>query len=187
MRPSVRFLRFVSHLAVRTACLSGRSACRGFRGDKTVKKFCIASLLAILSAPVLADVQVDEPWVRATVAQQKASGAFMTLTASKDARLVEAASPVAGVVEIHEMKMENQIMRMRRVEAVELPAGEPVTLAPGGHHVMLLELGAPLSEGDEVALTLTVEYADGTRETIDVTAPVRPLTHRSPGGQHHRH
>lgn len=152
-----------------------------------MKKLLVASLsLAILSAPVLADVKVDDPWVRATVAQQKATGAFMRLTASTPARLVEAASPAAGVVEIHEMKMDNQIMRMRRIEAVELPAGQAVTLAPGGHHVMLMDLLAPLSEGDEVALTLTVEYADGTRESIEVAAPVRSLAHRQSGG-HGRH
>ncbi|AUN95095.1 copper chaperone PCu(A)C [Pseudazoarcus pumilus] len=151
-----------------------------------MKKLFVASLsLAILSAPVLAGVQIEEPWVRATVAQQKASGAFMMLTASKDARLVGASSPAAGVVEIHEMKMESQIMRMRRIEAVDLPAGEVVTLAPGGHHVMLMDLVAPLSEGGEVALTLTIEYADGTRESLEVAAPVRSLSHRPSGGHGH--
>jgi hypothetical protein len=155
-----------------------------------MKKFCIAAMLfASLSASVSAEVRIDDPWVRATVAQQRATGAFMTITSSSPARLVEAGSPAAGVVEIHEMKMENQVMRMRRIDAIELPAGQAVRLEPGGYHVMMMEVAGPLQEGARVPLTLTVETAAGERETLQVEAVVRGLAHRhgAPAGGHHGH
>lgn len=144
-----------------------------------------AMLLAALSAPVAAQVAVTDPWVRATVPQQKATGAFMNLTAAKGARLVEARSPVAGVVEIHEMKMENNVMRMRAISGLDLPAGKPVALAPSGYHVMLMNLKQQLKEGDTVAITLVVEDKDSRRETIEVKAPVRPLASGAAKGHAH--
>lgn len=141
-----------------------------------------ASLFAlVLSTAAAAEVRVDEPWVRATVGGQQASGAFMTLTSSTDARLVAVQTPVAGVAEVHEMALENDVMRMRAVDGLALPAGKAVVLRPGGYHVMLLELKGPLKTGENVPLTLTVENADGRRERIEVQAPVRPLT---AGGGH---
>ncbi|WP_163837265.1 copper chaperone PCu(A)C, partial [Providencia stuartii] len=83
------------------------------------------------------------PWVRATVAPQKATGAFMQLTASKAVKVVAASSPVAAMVEIHEMKMEDGVMKMRAVDALALPAGQPVALKPGSYHVMLMGLQRP--------------------------------------------
>lgn len=144
-----------------------------------------AMLLAALSAPVAAQVAVADPWVRATVPQQKATGAFMNLTAAKGARLVEARSPVAGVVEIHEMKMENNVMRMRAISGLDLPAGKPVALAPSGYHVMLMNLKQQLKEGDTVAITLVVEDKDSRRETIEIKAPVRPLASGAAKGHAH--
>ncbi|NMG75540.1 copper chaperone PCu(A)C [Aromatoleum diolicum] len=151
-----------------------------------MKKILAAVLLSFaVSIPALAEVKIEEPWVRATVAQQKATGAFMRITAPQDARLVSAKSPVAGKVEIHEMVLENDVMKMRPVAAVELPAGKPVELKPGGHHVMLLELKRPLSPGDDVPISLVVEGSDGKRETLELAAPVRPL-HSTSGGNHGR-
>ena len=136
----------------------------------------IATLLVAL--PAAAQVTVTDPWVRGTVAGQLATGAFMKLQSAKDARLVEAASPVAGVVEIHEMAMENNIMRMRAVPALSLPAGRTVELKPGGYHVMLMDLKQQMKEGEVVPVTLTVE-SGGKRETIEVKAPVRAPTARN--------
>jgi copper(I)-binding protein len=139
-----------------------------------------ASIFALtLAAGAAAEVRVDEPWSRATVAGQQASGAFMTLTSSSDARLVAVESPAAGLAEIHEMAMENNVMRMRAIDSLALPAGKPVELRPGGHHLMLLDLKKPLEAGRSVPLTLTVENAQGQRERIDVQAQIRPL-----GGGH---
>lgn len=120
-------------------------------------------------------VKVDEPWVRGTVAQQKATGAFMRLTAPEPMRLVAAESPVAGVVEIHEMTMENQVMRMRPIAALPLPANRLVELKPGGYHVMLMDLKQTLTAGQEVPITLVFENASGQRVTQAITAPVKAL------------
>lgn len=128
-----------------------------------------------LSSLAQADVTVKEPWVRATVMQQKATGAFMTLTSSTDVRLISASSPAAGIVEVHEMAMDGDVMRMRAVPQLELPAGKAVDLKPGGYHVMLMALKQPLKAGDTVPLTLVVEGRGGQRQTIEVKAPVRAL------------
>jgi copper(I)-binding protein len=132
----------------------------------------IASLLAL---PCLAQVTVSEPWVRGTVPEQKASGAFMSLTSQTDSRLVQVQSPVAATVEIHEMKMDGGVMRMRPIADLALPAGKAVSLAPGGYHVMLIGLKQVLKPGDQVPLTLVVEGADKQRQQIEVKAAVRPL------------
>ncbi len=139
-----------------------------------------ASVFALaLATGAAAEVRVDEPWARATVAGQQASGAFMTLTSSIDAKLVGVQSPAAGTAEIHEMALENNVMRMRSIDSLALPAGKPVELRPGGHHLMLLDLKKPLDAGQSVPLTLTIEDAQGKRERIDVQAQIRPL-----GGGH---
>ena len=132
-----------------------------------MKKLFITGLLAITTA-AWADtsVKVDDAWVRGTVASQKASGAFMRLTPSAKARLVAAESPVAGVVEIHEMAMENNVMKMRQVPGLDLPAGQTTELKPGGYHVMLLGLASPLEVGDTFDLTLLFE--SGASETVTV-------------------
>jgi copper(I)-binding protein len=135
------------------------------------------ALFAVCLAPAQAQVKVEQAWVRATVPQQKATGAFMRLTAAKEARLIEARSPVAGVVELHEMTMANSVMKMRAIAGVDLPAGKTVELKPGGYHVMLMDLRAPVKEGESVPITLIVEGKDGKRESIEVKAAVRPLTH----------
>jgi copper(I)-binding protein len=139
-------------------------------------RFIAALLLATASSASLAQVKVTDPWVRATVPQQKATGAFMSITAPKGARLVEARSPVAGVVEIHEMKMENDVMKMRAIAGLDLPAGKTVDLKPGGYHVMLMELRQQVKEGDSVPITLVVESADKKRQNVEVKAAVRALT-----------
>lgn len=120
-----------------------------------------------------AQVKVDDPWVRATVAPQKATGAFMQLTSAKAVKVVSASSPVAEMVEIHEMKMEDGVMKMRAVEALALPAGQAVALKPGSYHVMLMGLKAPIKAGETVPLTLTVEGEDKQRTTVEVKAQAR--------------
>lgn len=133
----------------------------------------VALTLAVSAAQ--AQTTVKEPWVRGTVAQQKATGAFMQLTSAQGGKLVSASSPSAGVVQIHEMAMEGSTMKMRAVPALDLPAGKAVELKPGGYHVMLMDLKAPLKEGDSVAITLVVEGKDGKKESVEVKAPVKPL------------
>jgi len=134
-----------------------------------------ASALLALSLSTFAQVTVKDAWVRGTVAQQKASGAFMQITSAKGAKLLSVSSPVAGVAEVHEMAMEGTMMRMRAVGSLELPAGQAVELKPGGFHVMLMDLKQQLNAGDTVPLSLVIEGKDGKRETVEVKAPVRAL------------
>ncbi|KQQ40534.1 hypothetical protein ASF61_05890 [Duganella sp. Leaf126] len=141
---------------------------------KTIAALIVGSTL-LASLPAWSQVTVDQPWVRATVAAQKVTGAFMTLTADRDSRLVAVSSPVAGAVEIHEMKMAGDMMRMRQVSALELPAGKPVALTSGGYHLMLFQLRQQLKDGDKVPLVLEVENAARVRSNVKVEAIVRPL------------
>lgn len=138
---------------------------------------------------VHAQVVVKDAWVRATVPQQKATGAFMQLSASRDMKLVAASSPLTPVVEVHEMAMQDNVMKMRQVPAVELPAGKTVDLKPGGYHVMLMDLKQQVKAGDTVPITLVFEGRDGKRETQLVTAQVRALnTSAAPAAQdQHKH
>jgi copper(I)-binding protein len=124
----------------------------------------------------MAQVTVKDPWVRATVSAQKATGAFMQITSAQDARLVEAKSPVAGVVEVHEMVMEKDVMKMRAIKGLDLPAGKTVELKPGGYHVMLMDLKEQMKEGATVPVTLVIEGKDKKRSTVEIKAPVKPLT-----------
>lgn len=149
-----------------------------------MQKFLAAGLFGlVLTAPAYAQVRIEDPWVRATVPHQKVTGAFMRITSAEDARLVAVTSAVAGTVEIHEMTMDKDVMKMRPVQAVQLPAGRTVELGPGGHHVMLMDLRQALQPGDRVRLTLTVEGRDGKRQVHEIDAPVRPLA--TAGGGHH--
>jgi len=130
-----------------------------------------------------AQVTISQPWVRATVPGQKVAAAYMELRSAKEATLVSAASPLAEVTEVHEMRMENGVMRMRAVERMALPAGKTVRLEPGGYHVMLMGLPKPLKAGDTVPITLTVETSDKKRHSVRVQAPVRDSSPSSPPHQ----
>jgi hypothetical protein len=144
-----------------------------------MRKPLTAALLLAASLSVSAQqLTVTEPWVRATVPQQKATGAFMHLRSDADVRLVAAESPVAGVVEIHEMSMQSDVMKMSPISGLDLPAGQDVELKPGGYHVMLMDLRQQVKVGDEVPLRLVIERRDGSRASMDVVAPARPLNAR---------
>jgi len=140
-------------------------------------KFQFPMILAamLFAAPVVhAQVEIVEPWVRATVSEQKVTGAFMKITSKTDARLVDVRTTLAGRTEIHEMTMDDQVMKMRQIPSIPLPAGTTVELKPGGLHVMLFELTAQAKEGDTVPLTLVIETG-GKQETVEVNASVRPV------------
>jgi copper(I)-binding protein len=121
-------------------------------------------------------VTVSDEWARATVPGQKATGAFMKITAKQTSRLVAVSSPVAGITEIHEMKMDKDVMRMSALQALELPAGKAVELKPGGYHVMLMDLKRPLTDKSTIAMTLTFEDAKGQQSRMEVQVPVRAMT-----------
>lgn len=142
---------------------------------------------SLLTGAAHAQVTVQDAWVRATVPHQKATGAFMQLQAAQDSRLVSASSPIAAIAEVHEMAMRDNVMRMRQVEAVELPAGKTVEFTPGGYHVMLMELKQQVKEGETVPLTLVIEGKDGKRASVEVKALVRPLNAASGPAGHGGH
>jgi len=135
----------------------------------------LASILLAASIPVFAQLGVVDPWVRATVPGQGATGAFMQLRSKQDVRVVAARSAVAGVVELHEMKMEGGVMKMKPIKELAVPGGAAVDLKPGGYHVMLMDLKKQVKEGDEIPITLVVEAADGKRTEVAVTARARPV------------
>jgi copper(I)-binding protein len=140
-----------------------------------LKQFVLGLSLLGLAFQVSAQVQVEDAWIRATVAGQQATGAFMTVTASGDSKLIGAQSSAARIVQIHQSSMKNDVMSMQPVEFVALPAGEAVALDPHGYHVMLIDLVAQVKEGDKVPLVLTVENAAGETESITVQAQARAL------------
>ena len=142
---------------------------------KTTKNLFIAIALASTALAASAQTIVKDPWVRGTVAAQKATGMFAQITSTAGGKLLSASSPAAGVVEIHEMVMEGDMMKMRAIPGLDLPAGKAVDLKPGGYHVMLLDLKQELKVGDTVAVTLVIEGKDGKRESVELKAPVRAL------------
>ncbi len=153
---------------------------------KFIPRAMSAAALAVMAvSTVNAQVTVEAPWVRATVAQQQATGAFMRLTAEKDAKLVRAESPVANIVEIHEMAVQNDVMKMRQISDIALPSGSAVELKPGGYHIMLIQLRQQVKEGDVVPITLIFEDAAGKQESMRIDAPVKPLT-TGPAGHGHK-
>ena len=137
-----------------------------------------------LALPALADTSVTDAWVRATVAHQQSTGAFMTLTASSDSKLVDVQSPVAEIVQVHQMTMDNDVMGMKQVQSVDLPAGKAVSLDPNGYHVMLMKLKQQVKEGEQVPLTLVIEDAKGQKQTLEIKAPVRALNAEMQGHKH---
>jgi len=146
---------------------------------KTVHVFA-ATLITLAALPALAQTTVKDAWVRGTVAQQKATGAFFSISSVAGGKLLSASSPAAGVVEIHEMKMDGSTMQMRALpNGLDLPAGKAVELKPGGYHVMLMDLKAPLAAGQSVDVTLVVEGKDGKKETIALKMPVKALGNAS--------
>jgi periplasmic copper chaperone A len=120
-----------------------------------------------------ADVAVTNAWVRATVPGQPVAAAYMDIRASKAMKLVGVSSPVAERGEIHEMKDEDGMMKMRAVQAVDLPAGKTISLAPGGLHVMLFGLSEPLTDGRKVTLTLKLRRASGATFSHVIEVPVK--------------
>lgn len=129
-----------------------------------------------------ANISVADAWVRATVSGQQVGGAYMQIRSDADARLLGVSSPAVPRVEIHEMKMDSDVMRMRELKSVSLPKGKTVALAPGGVHLMLMNLKKPIAAGDVIPLALVVE-SGGKRQTVRVKAEARAAD----GAPHHAH
>ena len=150
------------------ACAGVMWATASFPNTPVENKRAGTSLVAVASEPV----KVTGGWVRSTVAGQKGSGAFMTIAAKEAVRLVRVSSPVAGVAEVHEMKMDGDVMKMRAVPVLELPAGSTVELKPGGYHLMLMDLKQSLTVGSTVPVTLVFRDVKGAERRVELKLPV---------------
>ncbi|MEW6118868.1 MAG: copper chaperone PCu(A)C [Pseudomonadota bacterium] len=148
------------------------------------KTILALALFAVSLPAAAAGVSVSDAWARATMPGQKVSGAYMKIRSDADARLVAASSPTVPRVEVHEMRMDGDVMRMREVKAIDLPKGKMVSLEPGGYHIMLMNLKQPIVAGETIPLTLTIE-SGGKKQAVEVKAEAR-----APGSgamQHHHH
>jgi copper(I)-binding protein len=142
-----------------------------------LKVLMLAAIGALsMQAAWAANISVSDAWARATMPGQKVSGAYMQIQSDVDARLISVSSPAVPRVEVHEMKMDGDVMRMREVQAVELPKGKTVSLEPGGFHIMLMNLPKPIAAGEVIPLTLVVE-SGGKRQSVEVKVEAR-----APGG-----
>lgn len=132
------------------------------------------AILAMASGPLWAQsVEVKDAWVRATVSGQKGTGAFMNITAKEATKLVAVSSPASGVAQVHEMKMDGDVMRMSEVAALDLPAGKTVELKPGGYHLMLMDLKQSVPAGSTVPVTLYFKNVKGGKSKLELKLPVR--------------
>ncbi|HVZ43783.1 MAG TPA: copper chaperone PCu(A)C [Ramlibacter sp.] len=131
-----------------------------------------ALFLAPAAHAQTAPVTAAAAWARPTVQGQLASGAFMRLTAREPVALVGAETPLAARAELHEMKMEGDVMRMREIASLDLPVGRPMMLGPGGYHIMLQGLKAPLKPDMRIPLTLMFRDASGHTSKLELTVPV---------------
>ncbi|GGC92709.1 copper chaperone PCu(A)C [Vreelandella lutescens] len=163
-----------------------------------MRRFTLLTALFLMCPPLVAahhggdhsgemaghsSIEVVQPWTRATPPGAGAGGGFVTLTnhGEGDDTLVGATSPLTERVEIHTMEMDGDVMRMAQLTGgIEIPAGESVTLAPGGLHLMFMELGSPIVEGEPVPVTLEFQHA----EPIEIELQVLPVG-ESPEGGHH--
>ena len=141
-----------------------------------MKRYVLAAL-AVFALNANAQVTVSGAWARATVPQQKATGAFLRMDAAQASRLVAVSSPAAARVEMHEMSMDGDVMKMREVSGIDVPAGQAVELKPGAYHLMLMDLKKPIAAGEAVPLTLTFEAKGGgkKRQIVEIKAEARAL------------
>ena len=141
---------------------------------KTYLKLSTAIALTAISGLLWAQtVDVQGAWARATVPGQKATGAYMKLTSATGAKLVSASSPVAGAVEVHEMKMEGDVMQMRALkDGLDLPMARAIELKPGGVHIMLMDLKRPLLKDTTVPMTLIFKDRKGSEFKTELKVPV---------------
>lgn len=152
---------------------------------KMTKTLLAAAMLAAPLPAMAANLAVTDAWARATMPGQRVSGAYLKITADENARLIGASSPKFPRVELHEMHMDGNVMRMREVKALELPKGKSVVLKPGGHHIMLMNLPGPIVAGERIPLVLTIE-AGGKLQQVHVEAEARaPGTMPMPPGHSH--
>jgi hypothetical protein len=137
-----------------------------------IKRISLFALL-FFSITTFADVTVSNAWVRETKPGQEVGAAYMTLNSPAATRLIKVESKMAGTVEIHEMSMNNGVMKMRMMDTLDLPANKTVELAPGGFHLMLFDMKKPFAAGNQVDMLLTFKNKTGQVFKQKITVPVK--------------
>jgi len=132
----------------------------------------LVAAAAASHAQAPAPVTVENAWARSTVAGQDSTGVYMVLTAREPLTLIGARTASAGTVELHEMKMEGEVMKMREAGALPLGPGKPLQFGAGGYHFMLTHLKAPFKPGSTIAMTLRFRDAQGAERQLPVNVPV---------------
>lgn len=149
-------------------------------------RLVLAALTWLPAAAAAQPVVVKDAWVRAPAPGQNIAAAYMELTSKTTMVLVGVSSTSAAAAELHITSMEAGVMKMRPVARVELPGSKTVKLAPGGVHLMLIDLKQPLKPGEKVPLTLTVQRPDASsRSVFTVQAEVRTAAAAPPAHHHH--
>lgn len=148
-------------------------------------KHLITASLLFMSFAASAEIVIKDAWVRTTVAEQKVTGAFMQITSDKAVKLIGVNSPAAEALEIHEMSMQGDVMKMRQVNEVVIEAGKSVELKPGSYHIMLMNLKKPVQAGSSVNLNLEFQDAAGKKQIVKVKAEARAAMKVDTGHEHH--
>ena len=146
---------------------------------KTFLAFLALAAAALAVQAAEAPVTVQGAWARPIVAGQQSTGAYMTITAREPVTLLGGESPAAGIVEIHQMKMEGDVMRMRAAGELPLVPGKPLQLGPGGYHFMLMDLQDPFKAGTQIPFTLRFRDAKGKESTVQLRVPVQATPPRA--------
>ena len=143
-----------------------------------LRSTCLTLLLTLAAcAETESDITINYAWARATAPGQKVAAAYMDLASKKGAALVKAECNLAGSVEIHSMIMENDVMKMRMLEELDIPAGKTVSLEPGGYHLMLFNLKQPMDAGKEAKFTLHFRTRTGEEKSMTLTLPIKTSAH----------
>jgi len=144
------------------------------RGLLALFALCLASSAASV-AYAQGNITVENAWARATVPGQKVGAVYLEIRSERSAKLIGVSSVAAASAEIHSMSNDGGVMKMRQLKQLELPAGQTVRLAPGGNHIMLLDIKQPLQAGAHLPLVLIVEEK-GKKKWIQVQAEIRAVT-----------
>ena len=149
-----------------------------------MKHLLTASLL-FFSLAASAEIIIKDAWVRTTVEEQRVTGAFMQISSDKTAKLVAVNSPAAETAEVHEMSMQGDVMKMRRLNELVIGAGKLIELKPGSYHIMLMNLKKPVQAGSIVNLNLEFLDTDGKKQIVKVKAKARAAVKEDAGHTDH--
>lgn len=150
-------------------------------------KKLLVLILVILASAAKAEITVSDVWVKPTTEGQSVSGAYMKITSDKPVKLVSVSTKFASAVEIHEMKMDGDIMRMRQIAELPIPSDTAVELKPGGLHLMLVGVSKMIDLGSIVSMNLNFVLQDGSKKTITVQAKVKKTFLDPQTESHHKH